>query len=66
MRQSSVAEMIGCSLRDLYDAVLTEPLSKRLVDLINRLDEHEGQGRQDQPSPTKSFEPREFSQALRK
>jgi hypothetical protein len=42
MRQSCFAEMIGWGLRDLYDVVVTEPLSKRLVDLINRLDEQEG------------------------
>jgi Anti-sigma factor NepR len=42
MRQSCFAEMIGWGLRDLYDVVVTEPLSKRLVDLINRLDEQDG------------------------
>ena len=45
MRQASCAEMIRCALRDQYDAVLTEPLPKSWVDLINSLDQREGQTR---------------------
>jgi hypothetical protein len=41
MRQASCAEMIRSALRDQYDAVLTEPLPRRWVDLINSLDQQE-------------------------
>ena len=51
MRQASIAEMIRRALRDQYDAVLTEPLPKRWVDLINRLDQQEGQVRQPKAEP---------------
>jgi len=37
--------MIRCALRDQYDAVLTEPLPKSWVDLINNLDQRERQTR---------------------
>jgi hypothetical protein len=46
MRQASCTEMIRCALRDQYDAVLTEPLPRRWVDLINSLDQQERQARQ--------------------
>ena len=45
MPQASCAEMIRCALRDQYDAVLTEPLPKSWVDLINNLDQRERQTR---------------------
>ena len=35
MRRASCAEMMRCALRDQDDAVLTEPLPRRWVDLIN-------------------------------
>lgn len=41
MRQASCVEMIRCALRDHYDAMLTEPLPRRWVDLINSLDQQE-------------------------
>jgi Anti-sigma factor NepR len=41
MRQASCVEMIRCALRDHYDAVLTEPLPRRWVDLIDSLDQQE-------------------------
>jgi hypothetical protein len=41
VRQASCAEIIRCALRDHYDAVLTEPLPRRWVDLINSLDQQE-------------------------
>jgi Anti-sigma factor NepR len=46
MRQASCAEMIRSALRGQYDAVLTEPLPRRWVDLINRLDQQDRQARQ--------------------
>ena len=39
-------EMVRCALRDQYNAVLTEPLPTRWVDLINSLDRQERQTRQ--------------------
>lgn len=56
MRQASIAEMIRRALRDHYDAVLTEPLPKRWVDLINRLDQQEGQARQTKADPDQTHE----------
>jgi hypothetical protein len=46
MRQAWFAKMVRCALRDQYDAVLTEPLPTRWVDLINSLDQKERQTRQ--------------------
>ena len=51
MRHAAVAEMIRRALRDQYEAVLTEPLPKRWIDLINRLDQQEGQARQPKADP---------------
>jgi hypothetical protein len=51
MRQASIAEMIRRGLRDQYDAVLTEPLPTRWVDLINRLGQQEGQAPQTKADP---------------
>jgi hypothetical protein len=45
MRQAPIAEMIRRALRNQYDAVLTEPLPKRWVDLITSLDHQERQSR---------------------
>jgi anti-sigma factor NepR-like protein len=45
MRQGLIAEMIRRALRDQYDGVLSEPLPKRWVDLINSLDQREQQAR---------------------
>jgi hypothetical protein len=46
MRQVSFAEMVRCALRDQNNAVLTEPLPTRWIDLINSLDQQERQTRQ--------------------
>jgi hypothetical protein len=51
MRQASITEMIRRSLRDQYDAVLTEPLPRRWVDLINRLGQQEGKAPQPKADP---------------
>ena len=51
MRQVSITEMIRRSLRDQYDAVLTEPLPRRWVDLINRLGQQEGKAPQPKADP---------------
>jgi hypothetical protein len=51
MRQASISEMIRRGLRDQYDAVLTEPLPTRWVDLINRLGQQEGQAPQNKAEP---------------
>jgi hypothetical protein len=51
VRQGRFAEMIHRALRDQYDAVLTEQLPKRWVDLINRLSQREGQAQQRKAEP---------------
>jgi hypothetical protein len=58
MRQASITEMIRRGLRDKYDAVLTEPLPTRWVDLINRLGQQEGQAPQSKAESDQRPRPR--------